>query len=214
MIGRSSLPLGVLFFCVTILLGAEAVADLRNVHTPGGVQRVAMQEDKQPAKKKQQQKKKTKKAKGSDKGEKAVTRRGIDGSETWRTETLVFSADQLEKLEPILNSSTCSNEKTGCTYQENGRPGSEASFAFRLIQWKVSRHRGFLVRNDRCSAGGCDEGLFVLIDGQWRMLIETFGVLQRGSSSTLGFRDLTFHPRGQPSVHLVWDGRGYKETTN
>src|SRR5438105_12308943 len=104
-------------------------------------------------------KKKAKKAK-----EQAVEQpvlRGIDTSPVWRADTEVFSSEDLTKLEPILRASTCKDEKTGCMYQDNGKPGSEASFAFRLIPWKVSRHRGYLVRNDRCGAGGCDEGLFV-----------------------------------------------------
>ena len=101
-------------------------------------------------------------------------------------------------------------------YQDNGKPGSEASFAFRLLPWKVSRHRGYLVRNDRCGAGGCDEGLFVLIDGQWRLLIEIFGMLRREPSSTDGFSNLLFQPRGQEPIRLVWDGRAYRaaETVN
>lgn len=153
-----------------------------------------------------------KKAKG--KGRKAaapVENRGIDTSSVWRAETEVFSAEQLAKLEPILNASTCRNEKVGCPYQDNGKPGSEASFAFRLIPWKVSKHRSYLVRNDRCGAGGCDQGLFVLIDGRWRLVTETFGILERASSSTLGFNDLRFLPRGQAPMRLVWDGRAYRE---
>jgi hypothetical protein len=136
--------------------------------------------------------------------------RGIDVSAVWRAETEVFTEDQLAKLEPILRASKCRNEKIGCTYLENGRPGSEASFAFRVIPWKVSRHRSYLVRNDRCGAGGCDEGLFLLIDGRWRLVIEAFGILERASSATLGFSDLVFRPRGQAPVRLVWDGRAYR----
>ena len=137
--------------------------------------------------------------------------RGIDTSAVWRADTEVFSSDQLVLLEPILHASACKDEKVGCLYLENGRPGSEASFAFRLIPWQVSKHRGYLVRNDRCGAGGCDEGLFVLVDGRWRLVIETFGVLERASSTTLGFNDLRFKPRGQAPLRLVWDGRGYRE---
>jgi hypothetical protein len=143
--------------------------------------------------------------------EPVAVKRGIDVSEAWRGETQVFSADRLEKLEPILRGSGCQDAKGGCLYLENGRPGSEASFAFRLIPWKVSGHRAYLVQNDRCGAGGCDQGLFVAIDGQWRLLLEGFGMLERGRSSTQGFSDLTFRPRGHPPVKLVWDGRAYRE---
>ena len=142
--------------------------------------------------------------------ERQIEKRDIDTSDVWRAETQVFSAADLEKLEPILRRSSCTNEKDGCLYLDNGKPGSEASFAFRVIPWKVSRHRGYLVRNDRCGAGGCDEGLFVLIDGQWRLLVEIFGTLRRQSSTTDGFRDLVFKPRGQESIRLVWDGRAYR----
>ncbi len=138
--------------------------------------------------------------------------RGIDTSLVWRGDTEVFSAAELARLEPILRSSSCTNDRIGCLYQDNGRPGSEDAFSFRLIPWKVSRHRGYLVRNDRCGAGGCDEGLFVLIDGQWRLLIEIFGTLYRDASSTDGFHDLIFQPRGQEPVRLVWDGRAYRAT--
>jgi hypothetical protein len=140
--------------------------------------------------------------------------RGIDTSGVWRGETEVFPADQLVQLEPILHASTCKDEKVGCLYQENGRAGSEASFAFRLIPWKVSKHRAYLVRNDRCAPGGCDEGVFVFVDGRWRLVIETFGVLERASSMTLGFNDLRFKPRGQAPVRLVWDGRAYREASS
>lgn len=152
-----------------------------------------------------------KKAKGKGRKAAPVENRGIDTSSVWRAETEVFSAEQLAKLEPILNASTCRNEKVGCPYQDNGKPGSEDSFAFRLIPWKVSKHRSYLVRNDRCGAGGCDQGLFVLIDGRWRLVAETFGILERASSSTLGFNDLRFLPRGQAPMRLVWDGRAYRE---
>jgi hypothetical protein len=153
-----------------------------------------------------------KKAKGKErKTEPVVENRGIDTSVVWRAETEVFTPEQLVKLEPILRASKCRNDKVGCTYLDNGRPGSEASYAFRLLPWSVSKHRAYLVRNDRCGAGGCDEGLFVLIDGRWRLVTETFGILQRGKSSTLGFSDLIFRPRGQPPVRLVWDGRAYRE---
>jgi hypothetical protein len=136
--------------------------------------------------------------------------RAIDVSNVWR-ESEVFSADQLVKLEPILRTSTCKNETVGCPYHDNGRPGSEGNFDFRLIPWKVSRHRSYLVRNDRCAPGGCDQGLFVQIDGRWRLVTEMFGVLERQGSSTRGFEDLVAHPRGQPSVNLVWDGQAYRE---
>ena len=138
--------------------------------------------------------------------------RPIDVSNVWR-ESEVFSAEQLVKLEPILRASACKNETVGCTYHDNGRPGSEGSFDFRLIPWRVSRHRSYLVRNDRCAPGGCDQGLFVQIDGRWRLVTEMFGVLERQGSSTLGFDDLMVHPRGQPSIGLVWDGQAYRETT-
>ncbi len=154
---------------------------------------------------------KKKPAKKERKAEPAAEIRGIDTSTVWKAETDVFSAEQLVKLEPILRASTCRDEKDGCLYQDNGKPGSEASFAFRVIPWKVSGHRSYLVRNDRCAPGGCDEGLFVLIDGRWRLVVETFGVLERASSKTLGFNDLRFKPRGQSPIGLVWDGRAYRE---
>lgn len=141
----------------------------------------------------------------------AAALQGIDTTHVWRGETDVFTAEQLVRLEPILRDSTCENEKVGCTYLENGKPGSEASYAFRVMPWKVSRYRSYLVRNDRCGAGGCDEGLFVQIDGRWRLVTEAFGVLERASSKTLGFNDLRFHPRGQAPIRLVWDGRAYRE---
>jgi hypothetical protein len=176
-----------------------------------GIEIAAAKEEKETKK----GKKPAKKAKKSSKKKKAEDepprRKGIDVSETWRGENQVFTPEQLEKLEAILSSSTCRDEKAGCTYHDNGKAGSEASFDFRLIPWKVSGHRGYLVRNDRCGAGGCDEGLFVLIDGQWRLLIETFGILERARTSTHGFSDLTFRPRGLPPVRLVWDGRAYRE---
>jgi len=150
---------------------------------------------------------------GERKPAQAHERPGIDTTAVWRAESEVFTTEQLVKLEPILRASTCRNAKTGCTYLDNGRPGSEASFAFRLIPWPVSRHRGYLVRNDRCAPGGCDEGLFVLIDGRWRLLTETFGILERAGSTTLGFSDLVFRPRGGTPVRLVWDGRGYREVS-
>ena len=175
----------------------------------GSVGRVAVKDEKSAPKKPKKKAKNPKKKKSQE--EAAPVRKGIDVTETWRGENQVFTPGQLEKLEPILASSTCRDEKAGCTYQDNGKPGSEASFAFRLIPWKVSGHRGYLVRNDRCGAGGCDEGLFVLIDGQWRLLIEAFGILERARTSTHGFNDLTFRPRGQAPVRLVWDGRAYRE---
>jgi hypothetical protein len=173
------------------------------------IERVAAKEEKE----KKKAKKPPKKAKKTKKKVEAEPprRKGIDVSETWRGENQVFTPEQLEKLEPILSSSTCRDEKAGCTYHDTGKAGSEASFDFRLIPWKVSGHRGYLVRNDRCGAGGCDEGLFVLIDGQWRLLIETFGILERARTSTHGFSDLTYRPRGLPPVRLVWDGRAYRE---
>lgn len=141
----------------------------------------------------------------------ASERRGIDTSTVWRKDVEVFSVEQLVTLEPILRASRCRNAKVGCLYLENGRRGTEARYAFRVIPWKVSKHPGYLVRNDRCGAGGCDEGLFVLIDGRWRLLTETFGVLERDRSSTHGFRDLVFIPRGQAPIRLEWDGRAYRE---
>jgi hypothetical protein len=140
----------------------------------------------------------------------ATETRGIDTSHVWRGDTEVFAPGQLVRLERILRTSTCRNEKVGCTYDEAGKPASEASFAFRLIPWKVSKHKSYLVRHDRCGAGGCDEGLFVQIDGQWRLVTETFGILERASSTTLGFNDLRFTPRGRPTIRLVWDGDGYR----
>jgi hypothetical protein len=141
----------------------------------------------------------------------AAPLQGIDATHVWRGETEVFTAEQLARLEPILRDSTCKTEKVGCTYLENGRLAPEASYDFRVIPWKVSRYPSYLVRNDRCGAGGCDEGLFVQIDGRWRLVTETFGVLERASSTTLGFNDLRFHPRGQAPIRLVWDGRAYRE---
>jgi hypothetical protein len=151
------------------------------------------------------------KARRAEKAPKAAALQGIDTDHVWRGETEVFTAEQLVRLEPILRDSICKNEKVGCLYLENGRPGSEASYAFRVIPWKVSRYPSYLVRNDRCGAGGCDEGLFVQIDGRWRLVTETFGVLERASSMTLGFNALRFHPRGQPPLRLVWNGRTYRE---
>jgi hypothetical protein len=169
----------------------------------------ATKEKKAPATKE----KATKKARTKEQRAEPPRLKGIDASAVWRTETDVFAPGQLAKLEPILHRSTCRNEKTGCLYHEDGRAASEDWYAFRLIPWKVSSHRAYLVRNDRCGAGGCDEGLFVLIDGQWRLLVETFGILNRTPSSTLGFSDLTFRPRGRAPVRLAWDGQGYREVT-
>jgi hypothetical protein len=146
----------------------------------------------------------------TDVGESVEAARPIVVDEVWR-ESEVFTAEQLVKLEPILRRSTCDNAKAGCTYLDNGKPGTEGNFAFRLIPWAISRHRAYLVRNDRCSAGGCDQGLFVQIDGRWRLVTEMFGTLERQSSTTLGFNDLVLHPRGQPPVRLVWDGQAYRE---
>ena len=150
------------------------------------------------------------KAKPKEPASEPVEVKTIDVSEVWR-QTEVFSAEQLVKLEPILRASTCKNEKAGCTYLDNGRAGSEASFAFRLIPWKVSKHRSYLVHNDRCGAGGCDQGLFVQIDGRWRLVTEMFGLLERERSATLGFNDLVAHPRGQTPVRLEWNGQAYRE---
>ena len=156
--------------------------------------------------------KKRGKAKEKEKAVERVEATPIDASQVWR-ETEVFSAQQLVKLEPILRASKCTNEKVGCPYLDNGRTGSEASFSFRLIPWKVSssKHRSYLVRNDRCGAGGCDQGLFVQIDGRWRLVVEMFGTLERLSSMTLGFNDLVVQPRGQRPVRVVWDGQTYRE---
>jgi len=138
-------------------------------------------------------------------------RQAIDTSAVWRAETEVFSAEHLAKLEPILRAARCRNEKTGCLYQDNGRPGTENNFAFRLIPWPVSSDPGYLVHADRCSAGGCDQGLFVRIDGRWRLLIEGFGVLRRDEASMRGFHTVVFRPRVGAPVRLVWDGRAYRE---
>ena len=154
--------------------------------------------------------KKRGKAKEKEKVVERVEATPIDVSQVWR-ETEVFSAQQLVKLEPILRASKCTNEKVGCPYLDNGRTGSEASFTFRLIPWNVSsKHRSYLVRNDRCGAGGCDQGLFVQMDGRWRLVVEMFGTLERLSSMTLGFNDLVVQPRGQPPVRVVWDGQTYR----
>jgi len=196
---------GVLFLTLSLVLAA--VVGLGVVASLAAEREAARESDSEPARGAQQEKVKSKERKAAPGAE----NRGINTSAVWRAETEVFTADQLVKLEPILRASRCRNEKTGCTYQDNGRPGSEGSFAFRLIPWKVSRHRSYLVRNDRCGVGGCDEGLFVLIDGRWRLVTETFGVLERARSSTLGFSDLVFRPRARPPVRLVWDGRAYGE---
>jgi len=151
-----------------------------------------------------------KKRKAKERQSERVEARPIEVGDVWR-ETEVFTAEQLAKLEPILRNSRCSNAKVGCTYLDNGRPGSEGRFSFRLIPWTISRHRAFLVRNDRCGAGGCDQGLFVRIDGRWHLVAEMFGMLERQGSTTHGFNDLVVHPRGQAPVRLVWDGRSYRE---
>jgi len=154
--------------------------------------------------------KKRGKAKEKEKTAERVEATPIDVSQVWR-ETEVFSAQQLVKLEPILRASKCTKEKVGCPYLDNGRTGSEASFTFRLIPWNVSsKYRSYLVHNDRCGAGGCDQGLFVQIDGRWRLVVEMFGTLERLSSMTLGFNDLVVQPRGQPPVRVVWDGQTYR----
>jgi hypothetical protein len=174
------------------------------VEKKGGTKKIQSRDEKKS------EKKKPAKARTKEKSAEKSEPKAIDVSNVWR-ESEVFSADQLVKLEPILRTSTCRNETVGCPYHDNGRPGSEGSFDFRLIPWKVSRHRSYLVRNDRCAPGGCDQGLFVQIDGRWRLVTEMFGILARQGSSTRGFDDLVIHPRGQPSVTLVWDGQAYRE---
>ena len=156
------------------------------------------------------EKKKATKTKARKPVQERVEAKPIDVGDVWR-QTEVFSEAQLVKLAPILRASTCTKEKVGCTYLDDGRAGSEASFAFRLIPWKVSKHRSYLVHNDRCAPGGCDQGLFIQIDGRWRLVTEMFGILQRQGKTTLGFEDLVAYPRGQPPVTLVWDGQAYRE---
>jgi hypothetical protein len=135
---------------------------------------------------------------------------GIDASSVWRGGVEVFSGEQLAKIEPILKAGRCKDLKKGCSYRNDGRPVKESDADIRIIPWQVSAHPGFLVRADRCGAGGCDEGLFVRIDGKWRLLIESFGVLERDGTSTRGFRDLLFRPRGGDPVRLIWDGTSYQ----
>jgi hypothetical protein len=135
---------------------------------------------------------------------------GIDTGSVWRGGVEVFSEAQLGKIEPILKAGRCKDQKKACAYRHDGRPVKESDADILVIPWKVSDHPGFLVRPDRCGAGGCDEGLFVRIGGQWRLLIETFGVLQRQDASTRGFRDLQFRPRGGDPITLVWDGTRYR----
>lgn len=135
---------------------------------------------------------------------------GIDTSAVWRGGVEVFSEEQLAKIEPILKAGGCKNQKKGCAYRNDGRAVKESDADIRVIPWMVSSQPGFLVRADRCGAGGCDEGLFVRIGGKWRLLTETFGVLEREDTSTRGFRDLRFRPRGGDAIRLVWNGTGYR----
>lgn len=136
---------------------------------------------------------------------------GIDTGAVWRSDAgVVFSEEQLAKIEVVLKNARCRDEKTGCGYRADGRPAKGSAADIQLIPWKVSAHPGFLVRADRCGAGGCDEGLFVRIDGTWRLLIESFGRLERERTATQGFRDLVFRPRGAPPIRLVWNGTAYQ----
>lgn len=136
---------------------------------------------------------------------------GIDTDAVWRSDAgVVFSQEQLAKIERVLKNARCRNEKTGCGYRSDGRPVKGSAADIQLIPWKVSAHPGFLVRADLCGAGGCDEGLFVRIAGKWRLLIESFGMLERDRTSTRGFRDLVFRPRGASPIRLVWNGKAYQ----
>jgi hypothetical protein len=135
----------------------------------------------------------------------------IDLDTVWRSDGAVFSGEQLAVIEKILASTRCHDEKSGCGYRHDGRPAKRGTLPdIRILPWKVSSHPAFLVRPDHCSAGGCDEGLFVRIDGRWRLLVESFGVLERDTASTRGLRDLRFRPRGAAPIRLVWDGKGYR----
>jgi hypothetical protein len=134
----------------------------------------------------------------------------IDTDAVWRSDGPVFSDDQLVVIEKILTATRCTDEKSGCGYRHDGTPAKRGTTAdIKIIRWQVSSHPAYLVRADYCGAGGCDEGVFVRIDNRWRLLIESFGMLERERTSTRGFRDLTFHPRGGAAFRLTWSGRGY-----
>jgi len=134
----------------------------------------------------------------------------IDASEVWRWEEPIFSEETLHKLEPILRATRCSDDK-GCGYHDDGRKASRDGPDFLLIPWRVSRAAAYLVRIDRCGAGGCDQGLFVKVGGRWRLVVEGFGEIERDDEATLGFRDLVFRPRLVAPIRLQWNGRGYRE---
>jgi hypothetical protein len=134
----------------------------------------------------------------------------IDIDAVWRSDGRVFTDDQLAVIEKILTSTRCRDEKAGCGYRHDGKPVKRGTPDIRIIPWRVSSHPAYLVRADYCGAGGCDEGLFVRVDGRWRLVIESFGVLERESGSTRGVRDLRFRPRGAAPFRLVWDGRRYR----
>jgi hypothetical protein len=138
----------------------------------------------------------------------------IDVDAVWRSDGAVFSEEQLAVIEKILTTTRCKDEKSGCGYRHDGKPVKRGTAPdVRIIPWSVSPQPAYLVRADYCGAGGCDEGLFVRIDGRWRLLIESFGVLEREPGSTRGFRDLRFRPRGGAPFRLVWDGRSYQPAT-
>ncbi|HYE92499.1 MAG TPA: hypothetical protein VEA38_15830 [Terriglobales bacterium] len=139
-----------------------------------------------------------------------VQAHGIDVAAVWRSDGAVFSDEQLARIEPILKNARCKDVKVGCAYSNAGRLVKAKDADIRLIPWKVSAHPAYLVRADRCGAGGCDEGLFVRIDGRWRLLIESFGRLERQATERRGFADLVFRPRGGEPVVLGWDGRAYR----
>ena len=135
----------------------------------------------------------------------------IDVDAVWRSDGAVFSEEQLAVIEKILTTTRCKDEKSGCGYRHDGKPVKRGTAPdIRIIPWSVSSQPAYLVRADYCGAGGCDEGLFVRIDGRWRLVIESFGVLERETGSTRGFRDLRFRPRGGAPFRLVWDGRSYR----
>jgi hypothetical protein len=134
----------------------------------------------------------------------------IDVGQVWRWDGNVFTDEQLVKLEPLLRTKGCKDDR-GCAYRDDGRRALRDDADFVLIPWRVSHDPGYLVRADRCVPGGCDQGLFVRVDGRWRLLVEAFGILDREEDSTHGFRALLFYPRGAEPVRLEWDGRAYRE---
>ena len=147
-------------------------------------------------------------------GTAAAAVHGIDVAGVWRSDGQVFSDEQLAVIEKILTTTRCTDEKSGCGYRHDGKPTKRGTAAdIKIMPWKVSSHPAYLVRADYCAAGGCDEGLFVRIDGRWRLLIESFGVLAREPEATRGFQDLRFRPRGATPFRLVWDGRSYQPVT-